>query len=146
MYKKFCLTLLAMLLAGNFKSFSQDMDKTIEKVAVIFEVTPTEEGTAKYFELGGMLKEYLQKMPGFISVERFESVNNPGKYLSLSFWESEEAASGWRNQMNHRASQKRGHDSLFKDYRISVGHIVREYTKDDRAEAPADSNAALINE
>ena len=146
MCKKICLALLTMLLACNFKSFSQDMDKNIEKVAVIFEVTPTEEGTSKYFELGGILKEYLQKRPGFISVERFESVNNPGKYLSLSFWESEEAASGWRNQMNHRASQKQGYDKLFKDYRISVGHIVREYTKDDRTKAPADSNAALINE
>ena len=146
MYKRLGLALLALLLACNFKSFSQDMDKNIEKVAVIFEVIPTEEGTAKYFELGAALKEYLQKMPGFISVERFESVNNPGKYLSLSFWESEEAASGWRNQMNHRASQKQGHDSLFKDYRISVGHIVREYTKDDRTEAPTDSNVAIIND
>lgn len=121
-------------------------NKTTGKVAVIFEVTPTEEGTAKYFELGGVLKEQLKQMPGFISVERFESVGNPGKYLSLSFWESEEAAAGWRNQANHRASQKQGHDGLFKDYRISVGHIVREYTKMDRAEAPADSNAALIND
>lgn len=121
-------------------------NKTTGKVAVIFEVTPTEEGTAKYFELGGVLKQQLKQMPGFISVERFESVGNPGKYLSLSFWESEEAAAGWRNQASHRANQKQGHDGLFKDYRISVGHIVREYTKTDRAEAPADSNAALIND
>ncbi|MDO4930858.1 MAG: antibiotic biosynthesis monooxygenase [Bacteroidales bacterium] len=122
------------------------MKNGTNKIAVIFEVTPTAEGKARYFELGAMLKDYLQKMPGFISVERFESVSTPGKFLSLSFWESEEAASGWRNQMNHRASQKEGHDKLFKNYRISVGHIVREYTDSQRAEAPADSNAAIIND
>lgn len=113
------------------------------KVAVIFEVTPTAEGKADYFKMGAALKEELQRMPGFISVERFASVNNEGKFLSLSFWESEEAAAGWRNQMNHRASQKLGHDKLFDSYRISVGEIVREYTDCKRGAAPADSNEYL---
>ena len=114
-----------------------------KKVAVIFEVTPTSEGKAEYFKLGAALKEELQKMPGFISVERFASVNNEGKFLSLSFWESEEAAAGWRNQVNHRQSQKMGHDKLFDNYRISVSEIVREYTDRSRSEAPADSNVFL---
>lgn len=113
------------------------------KVAVIFEVTPTEDGISDYFRLGAALKDELSKVPGFISVERFESVNNPGKYLSLSFWENENAASLWRNQTQHRQSQKAGHDSLFKKYRISVGKIIREYTDRDRLEAPTDSNAYL---
>ena len=111
-----------------------------KKVAVIFEVMPTAEGKAEYFKLGAALKEELQKMPGFISVERFASVNNEGKFLSLSFWENEEAVAGWRNQVNHRASQKRGYDTLFDHYRISVGEIVREYTDKNRSEAPIDSN------
>ena len=111
-----------------------------KKVAVIFEVTPTAEGKAEYFKLGAVLKEELQKMPGFINVERFASVNNEGKFLSLSFWESEEAVAGWRNQVNHRAGQKRGYDTLFDHYRISVGEIVREYTDKNRSEAPTDSN------
>ena len=75
-------------------------------------------------------------MPGFISVERFTSVNNKGKFLSLSFWESEEAAAGWRNQVNHRQSQKLGNDKLFDSYRISVGEIVREYTDRKRGALP----------
>lgn len=119
------------------------MEKGNNKVAVIFEVTPTAEGKAEYFKLGAALKDALQKMSGFISVERFASVNNEGKFLSLSFWESEDAAAGWRNQMAHRASQKKGHDSLFESYRISVGTIVREYTHTNRTEAPADSNEYL---
>lgn len=114
-----------------------------KKVAVIFEVTPTAEGKADYFKMGAALKEELQRMPGFISVERFASVNNEGKFLSLSFWESEEAAAGWRNQVNHRQSQKLGHDKLFDSYRISVGEIVREYTDRKRGAAPADSNEYL---
>lgn len=114
-----------------------------KKVAVIFEVTPTAEGKTDYFKMGAALKEELQQMPGFISVERFTSVNNKGKFLSLSFWESEEAAAGWRNQVNHRQSQKLGHDKLFDSYRISVGEIVREYTDRKRGAAPADSNEYL---
>lgn len=116
-----------------------------KKVTVIFEVTPTSEGKADYFKMGAALKNELSQMPGFISVERFESINNPGKFLSLSFWESDEAAAGWRNQVNHRQSQKMGHDALFDNYRISVGEITREYTKDNRDEAPADSNAYIID-
>lgn len=120
---------------------SRQTGGSIHKVAVIFEVTPTIEGKAEYFKLGAALKDELQKMPGFISVERFASMNNEGKFLSLSFWENEQAAAGWRRQMNHRASQKKGRDALFVDYRISAGEIVREYTDKNRSEAPADSSA-----
>ena len=81
------------------------------------------------------MKEELQQMPGFISVERFASVNNKGKFLSLSFWESEEAVADWRNQVKHRQSQKMGRDKLFDSYRISVGEIVREYTDRNRSGA-----------
>lgn len=115
-----------------------------KKVAVIFEVMPTAKGKANYFKMGAALKEELLRMPGFISVERFASVNNEGKFLSLSFWESEEeAAAGWRNQVNHRQNQKMGHDKLFDNYRISVGKIVREYTDQNRSGAPDDSNEYL---
>ncbi|MDO4165425.1 MAG: antibiotic biosynthesis monooxygenase [Bacteroides sp.] len=127
----------------NVISMSDSTEHGKRKVAVIFEVTPTEKGKDEYFKLGAALKEELQKMPGFISVERFASVNNEGKFLSLSFWENEEAAAGWRNQMYHRSGQKKGHDTLFESYRISVGEIVREYTDQKREQAPADSNAYL---
>ena len=82
-------------------------------------------------------------MPGFISVERFSSLNEEGKLLSLSVWESEEAATEWRNQINHRNSQKKGHDTLFEKYKISVATIIREYTMSDREQAPKDSNTFL---
>ena len=110
------------------------------KVAVLFEVKPKTEGKEEYLKLAAALKVELAKMPGFIRVERFASLNEEGKLLSLSVWENEEAAAAWRNQINHRGSQKKGHDALFERYHISVASIIREYTQDDRKEAPADSN------
>lgn len=113
------------------------------KVAVLFEVTPKKEGKDGYLRLGAALKSELAKMPGFISVERFASLNEEGKLLSLSVWENEEAAAGWRNQINHRGSQKKGHDTLFEKYRISVATVIREYTMNEREQAPKDSNVFL---
>ena len=113
------------------------------KVAVLFEVKPKTEGKEEYPKLAAALKTELAKMPGFIRVERFASLNEEGKLLSLSVWENEEAAAAWRNQINHRGSQKKGHDALFERYHISVASIIREYTQDDRKEAPADSNQFL---
>lgn len=89
-----------------------------------------------------MLKSELTNMPGFISVERFLSLNEEGNY-SASLLGNEEAASNWRNKMNHRNCQKKGHDSLFEKYKISVAEVIRQYTKDDRQEAPEDSNRYL---
>lgn len=113
------------------------------KVAVLFEVTPKKEGKEEYLNLGAELKSELIKIPGFISVERFMSLNEEGKLLSLSIWENEEAASLWRNHINHRYSQKKGHCELFEKYKISVATIIREYTRNDRAQAPDDSNRYL---
>ena len=113
------------------------------KVAVLFEVKPKTEGKEEYLKLAAALKAELAKMPGFIRVERFASLNEEGKLLSLSVWENEEAAAAWRNQINHRGSQKKGHDALFEHYHISVATIIREYTQDDRKEAPEDSNLFL---
>lgn len=122
------------------------MSKRTRKIAVLFEVWPKAEGKTEYLQLGAALKRELQRMPGFIGVERFASLNEEGKLLSLSFWESEEAAAQWRNQINHRASQLKGRGSLFESYKISVAAILREYTADDRAQAPQDSNELLKTE
>lgn len=117
--------------------------KTQETIAVLFEVTPQKEGKEEYLRLGAMLKGELMKMPGFIRVERFASLNEEGKLLSLSFWESEEAAAHWRNHLGHRDCQRKGHGGLFEKYKISVAKVMREYTKDDRQSAPEDSNLYL---
>ena len=112
-------------------------------IAVLFEVKPKTEGKEEYLKLAAALKGELAKMPGFIRVERFASLNEEGKLLSLSMWENEEAAAAWRNQTNHRDCQKKGHDALFEHYHITVATIIREYTQDDRKEAPADSSQSL---
>jgi heme-degrading monooxygenase HmoA len=108
-------------------------------IAVIFEVWPAEERAAEYFDLAAALKADLEKIDGFVSVERFESLTTRGKYLSLSFWRDEEAIRGWRNLEAHRMAQARGRGGIFADYRLRVASVMRDYGMKERAGAPEDS-------
>jgi heme-degrading monooxygenase HmoA len=105
-------------------------------IAVIFEVLPTEDGRQAYFEHAAALKPLLERMEGFISVERFQSLNDPGKLLSLSFWRDEGAVRGWRETGRHRDAQAAGRGGLFADYRLRVAHVVRDYGLHDREQVP----------
>lgn len=108
-------------------------------IAVIFEAVPAEGQLDVYLDIAAGLRPELEKIKGFISIERFESLYTPGKVLSLSFWENEEAVAQWRNTELHRSAQAAGRKSVFDDYRIRVAHVVRDYTRYDRTETPADS-------
>ncbi|KXX67207.1 antibiotic biosynthesis monooxygenase [Flammeovirga sp. SJP92] len=110
-------------------------------IAVIFEVLPKEENKQEYLEIASKLKPMLEGMEGFISIERFQSLQNPNKMLSLSYWEDEKAIEHWRNNMLHRKGQASGKKHIFSDYSIRVGQIIRDYGLDDRDEAPVDSNS-----
>lgn len=110
-------------------------------IAVLFEVFPKEENKQDYLNIAAKLKPMLAEIDGFISIERFESLQTPGKILSLSFWENEEAIENWRNITQHREGQAEGMNQIFSEYRIRVGNIVRDYGKDYRNEAPKDSNS-----
>lgn len=111
-------------------------------IAIIFEVQPAAEGRQRYLDLAAELKPVLEQMDGFISIERFQSLSDPGKLLSLSFWRDEEAVARWRQQEAHRSTQAAGRDHVFADYRLRVAAVVRDYGLHDRAQAPADSRAA----
>ena len=108
-------------------------------IAVIFEVIPTREGKEEYLEIAASLREHLNNIPGFLSIERFQSLTNPEKLLSLSFWEDEKAIAEWRNLEEHRQAQSKGRQRLFKEYRIRVSNITRDYSMTSRHEAPVDS-------
>lgn len=110
-------------------------------IAVIFEVIPTADGRQEYLSIAANLREHLKDMPGFISIERFQSLVDERKILSLSFWEDEEAIRRWRTLEEHRIAQSRGRASLFEDYRIRVGGILRDYSMQDREQSPEDSRA-----
>lgn len=112
-------------------------------LAVIFEVEPTAEGKEEYLEIAANLREFLENREGFISIERFQSLVDENKILSLSFWENEEAIENWRNMMEHRNAQKSGKESIFKSYRIRVANVVRDYTASEREQAPKDSRELL---
>ena len=112
-------------------------------LAVIFEVVPTKEGKAEYLEIAATLRQFLENRDGFISIERFQSLTDENKILSLSFWRDETAVAAWRNELEHRNAQKKGKESLFHSYRIRVAEIVRDYTATERDEVPADSKEIL---
>jgi heme-degrading monooxygenase HmoA len=112
--------------------------------AVIFEVWPTKDGKEEYLQIASKLKEFLQNREGFISIERFQSLSEENKLLSLSFWEDEKAIEIWRNMFEHRIAQDKGNAKIFEKYRIRVANILRDYTKEDREQAPKDSNEHRI--
>ena len=112
--------------------------------AVIFEVKPTAEGTAEYLQIAAKLRTFLENREGFISIERFQSLVDEGKVLSLSFWKDEASIEPWRNVLEHRHAQQVGKDKLFHSYRIRVAKVVRDYTDNEREQAPQDSNATLL--
>ena len=104
--------------------------------AVIFEVEPKPDGREEYLEIAAALRADLEKMDGFISIERFASLTNEGKILSLSFWRDEAAIAAWRNLENHRRAQVKGRTELFAGYRLRIAEVVRDYSLDERTEAP----------
>lgn len=110
-------------------------------IAVIFEVTPREGHADAYFKLAAGLRKELEAIDGFISVERFQSLTQPEKFLSLSFWRDEEAVRRWRELEAHRGAQRAGRQQHFADYRLRVAHVLRDYGLGPRDEAPADSRA-----
>jgi len=110
-------------------------------VAVIFEFTPAAGRFAQYMELVAQLKPELEKAEGFISLERFESITAPGKFVSLQFWKDEASVRKWRNVQQHREAQKQGRAGIFASYRLRIAGVVRDYTMEARGQAPNDSVA-----
>jgi heme-degrading monooxygenase HmoA len=109
-------------------------------IAVIFEVIPHPGERQHYLDIAARLRSDLETIDGFLSIERFESLTQPGKILSLSFWRDEAAVREWRNREAHRAAQKAGRKMVFADYRLRVAEVLRDYEMDERAEAPEDSH------
>ena len=110
-------------------------------IAVIFEVEPREGRREAYLALAAELRPLLAEVDGFLSIERFESLTNPGKVLSLSFWRDEEAVKRWRELERHREAQAKGRGEYFASYRLRVASVIRDYGMSERAQAPADSRA-----
>ena len=110
-------------------------------IAVLFEVWPEEGQAAIYLDLAASLRPELEAVEGFVSIERFQSLAEPGKLLSLSFWRDEGAVTAWRNTGAHRAVQAQGRAGVFRDYRLRIAEVSRDYRLHDRAQAPPDSRA-----
>ncbi|MBV8963323.1 MAG: antibiotic biosynthesis monooxygenase [Hyphomicrobiales bacterium] len=111
-------------------------------IAVIFEVRPKPGRREQYLGLAADLRPLLGKIDGFISVERFESLTEPGKILSLSFFRDEKAIEAWRTMQAHRVVQRKGREEVFEDYRLRIAGVIRDYGMHERGEAPSDSRSA----
>ena len=111
-------------------------------IAVIFEVWPAAGRKQEYLDLAAGLRPLLEQVDGFISIERFESLSEPDKILSLSVFRDEAAVARWRTLEQHRSAQARGHGGIFRDYRLRVAGIIRDYGMTERAQAPHDSRDA----
>ena len=111
-------------------------------IAVIFEGEPAPGRQQAYLDIAAELKPRLEEIDGFISIERFESLSQPGKLLSLSFWRDEAAVAAWRGLEAHRRAQAAGRGGIFAGYRLRVASVLRDYGKDQREQAPQDSRAA----
>jgi len=110
-------------------------------IAVIFEVVPAPGRRQEYLDIAASLRPELEKLDGFVSIERFESLTNEGKMLSLSIWRDEEAVKRWRQFEGHRLAQAKGRAGIFADYRLRVASVIRDYGMSEREQAPVDSRA-----
>nr|WP_321981368.1 antibiotic biosynthesis monooxygenase [uncultured Cohaesibacter sp.] len=109
-------------------------------IAVIFEVEPAEGRKSEYLDIATEIRPMLDEIDGFISVERFQSLTDPRKILSLSFFEDENAIACWRSLNVHRSAQAKGRSGVFDDYRLRIARVIRDYGMFQRAQAPKDSN------
>jgi heme-degrading monooxygenase HmoA len=110
-------------------------------IAVIFEVWPAEGQREAYLDIAREMRAMLDGIDGFISIERFASLSEDGKLLSLSFWRDEAAVARCRALPPHRGAQQSGRNGIFRDYRLRVAEVIRDYGLNERAEAPRDSRA-----
>lgn len=108
-------------------------------IAVIFEVMPHPDRKGEYLDMAALMRPLVDEIDGFISVERFQSLTNPDKLLSLSFFRDEAAIDDWRRLSKHRAAQSAGRAGMFTDYHLRIAHVIRDYGLFDRDEAPSDS-------
>jgi heme-degrading monooxygenase HmoA len=108
-------------------------------IAVLFEVSPNDGKKSEYLEIAASLRPELEQIEGFLSIERFQSISDPTRILSLSFWRDEEAVRQWRNLKNHRQAQQNGREGIFRDYRLRIAEVIRDYGMFNRYEVPGDS-------
>ena len=108
-------------------------------IAIIFEVMPAEGQKDAYLDIAATMRPMVEQVEGFISVERFQSLTNPDKLLSISFFEDEDAVHRWRQLAAHRNAQSKGRNGVFSDYRLRVCHVMRDYGMFNRDQAPEDS-------
>jgi heme-degrading monooxygenase HmoA len=107
-------------------------------IVVLFEAQLRPGQQQTYLDLAANLRPEVQRVDGFLSIERFTSLNDPQKILSVSCWRDELSLSKWRQFPAHRAAQAEGRENVFLDYHLRITQVIRDYGMNDRAAAPQD--------
>lgn len=108
-------------------------------IIVLFEVTVKKDFMDHYLTLAEQLKPQLKEYDGLIHAERFKSLSEDGKLLSMNIWKNEASIAAWRNDVKHRMAQSKGKNNMFESFKITVCESIRTYTNNERSEAPTDS-------
>jgi heme-degrading monooxygenase HmoA len=89
-----------------------------------------------YLDMAARLRPLLAQIDGFCR-SNDSSLTQPGKLLSLSFWRDERLPPGARSKPT--AARRGRRRALFKDYRLRIATVQRDYGLNERAQAPQDS-------
>ncbi|WP_120502148.1 antibiotic biosynthesis monooxygenase [Roseovarius sp. EL26] len=109
-------------------------------IVMVFEFDVEAHEMDDYMQTSTNLREHLNGIEGFISIERFENPTKPGRFVAIGYFEDEDAVTKWRNLPVHRRAQALGRSRFFNSYRLVMADVTRDYTHDLRREsAPDDS-------
>lgn len=96
-------------------------------IAMIFEFWLNAEHVDAYTAHSKHMRQLVDTIDGFISVERFRSEADPHKILALGFFRDDDAVSEWRNHADHQRAQELGKQRYYTDYRLRMAEVVRDY-------------------
>ncbi len=92
--------------------------------AVIFTARRAE-GDHGYADAAARMEELARTMPGYLG---FESARDEdGFSIAISYWETEEAITNWKQSAEHLEAQHNGRAKWYKDYKVRVSKVERAY-------------------
>jgi heme-degrading monooxygenase HmoA len=90
--------------------------------AVIFTSIKNEDDTG-YTEMALKMEQLAREQPGFLGIE--SARNEIG--ITVSYWESLEAITNWKNNREHGIAQQKGKTDWYQWYDVKICKVEREY-------------------
>ena len=93
--------------------------------AVIFSSTLSDNAEG-YGEMAARMVELAKAQDGFLGVES-AARTSAGFGITVSYWRDLESIKKWKAQSEHAAAQRMGRDAFYKNYRLRVARVERDY-------------------